>query len=369
MPTAPTSAHVAMVTPRFVPDLGGVENHVWEVARRLPDHGVRVTVLTTGTERGLPSRTSLDGVDVLRTRAYLRQTDLRVAPGILRLVHAGDYDLVHVQSYHTLVAPLGMLAAAAVGRPFVVTFHGGGHSSRVRTRMRPLQLAMLAPLLRRARVLVALARFEVDLYGRALRVAPERFVYIPNGADLPLASRSTPASDLIVSIGRLERYKGHHRVIQALPTILAVRPQARLWVVGDGPYGPELRGLAERLGVHEQVEIRGIPATERERFAEEVSRASVAAFMSEFETHPIAALEAAALGVRLVVADGSGLGEVAEAGLARAVPLGAEAAEIAEAIVAALDDGPPTIRPSLPTWDDCAARLAAVYRTLVAPLP
>ncbi|MGO8470061.1 glycosyltransferase, partial [Rhizobium leguminosarum] len=47
---------------------------------------------------------------------------------VFRAVDEGDWDLMHVQGYHTFLAQLGMAAASRKGLPFVVTFHSGGHS-------------------------------------------------------------------------------------------------------------------------------------------------------------------------------------------------------------------------------------------------
>jgi glycosyltransferase involved in cell wall biosynthesis len=44
-----------------------------------------------------------------------------------------------------------------------------------------------------------------------------------------------------VSCGRLERYKGHHRVIEALPLVQQTVPDATLHILGSGPYEKELR--------------------------------------------------------------------------------------------------------------------------------
>ena len=122
--------------------------------------------------------------------------------------------------------------------PFVLTFHGGGHSSRPPSAPARAQRAALRPLLARAKKLVAVAEFEVDLYGPELRLPRDRFVVIPNGADLPKPVTSRVAEDgvLIASVGRLERYKGHQRAIAALPHLLEHEPRARLWIAGSGPY-------------------------------------------------------------------------------------------------------------------------------------
>ena len=278
-----------IVTPRFLPETGGVETHVYETSRRLAALGVAVTVLCTDASGDLPPHDTIDDVTIRRVRAYPADRDLRLAPAIGRIVREGDWDLVHVQSYHTLVAPHAMLACVRSGTPFVLSFHGGGHSGRVRTLIRPAQQWALRPLLARAARLIALARFEVELYGRRLRLPPERFASVPNGSDLPSlppgdAPRVDP--DLIASVGRLERYKGHHRVIAALPFVLARRPRARLWIAGSGPYRSELERIALRLGVAERVEIRAIPPSERSTMAAELSRAAVVTLLSDFETHP-----------------------------------------------------------------------------------
>jgi glycogen synthase len=358
---------VLMVTPCFLPEVGGVERHVQEVARRLGASGCEITVLTTDRSRRLPPRETLDGFEVRRVRAWPKQSDLHLSPALGRRIAEDRWDVVHVQSYHTLVAPHAMWAATRRGLPFVLTFHGGGHSSRTRQLLRGTQRAALRPLLSRARRLVAVAEFEVDLYGDELGLPRDRFVVIPNGADLPKPVTLPLADDgiLIASVGRLERYKGHQRAIAALPHLLQHEPGARLWIAGSGPYEGRLRRVAERCGVADRVEIRAVPAGNREQMAAALARVSLVVLLSEFETHPIAALEARALDLPLVVADTSGLHELAARGEAYAVPLSASPREVAAAMLRQLRDPIAASAPHLFTWDDCASELQTLYRTVV----
>ena len=202
---------ILMVTPRYLPEVGGVETHVRETARRLAARGEDVSVLCTDLGLGLAPRERIDGVDVLRVPAHPRWSDIRAAPRLGGTVRAGSWDVVHVQSYHTLVAPHAMLAAKRARLPYVVTFHAGGHSSRLRNVVRPLQLRAMRPLLAHASRLIALADFEIERYGRLLRLPRTHFTTVPNGADLPdlpPAERPQVDADLVLSVGRLERYKG-----------------------------------------------------------------------------------------------------------------------------------------------------------------
>jgi glycosyltransferase involved in cell wall biosynthesis len=359
---------LALVCARYVPFVGGIELHVHAVAGRLARRGVEVSIITTNPGGRLPGRERIDGVEVRRVRAWPAERDYYVAPGLLRELVARRYDVVHVQGYQTFVAPIALLTCLHARLPTVLSFHGGGHSSRLRQAIRPLQLAALRPLLARIDRLVALAPFELEHYARRLRLPRDRFVVIPNGSDLPMEAAAGVDRDrvLLASLGRLERYKGHHRVLDALPHVLERRPGVRLWIGGTGPEEGSLRRQAAKLGIGECVDIHGIPPDDRARMARELASVDTVISLSEFETQPIAALEALSLGCKLIVAASPGLSALADAGLATAVAPDAAPAVVAEAIVDALDRPAATDPPALPSWDDCADALLALYEQIAA---
>jgi glycosyltransferase involved in cell wall biosynthesis len=97
--------------------------------------------------------------------------------------------------------------------------------------------------------------------------------------------------------------------------------------------------------------------------ADLLASAAVFALMSDYEAHPLAVMEAVAVGRPAVVTRTSGLAELADRGLATAVPLDADDTTIAAALVRQLrDPQPPAVKVVPPTWDDAAVRLAGVYR-------
>lgn len=363
------SPRVLMVTPRSPLSQGGVERHVMEVSRRAVAAGAEVEVLCT--EPGGPAlqEEEREGVTIRTVRAWPANRDWCLAPRIWREMSRRPWDVVHVQSYHTFVAPLAMFRALTLGVPYVVTFHGGGHSSEARNKVRGLQRMLLRPLLARAERLVAVARFEIEQYGGELGLPAEKFALIPNGTDLAFSDSASANGQpqgppAIASIGRLERYKGHHRVIDAFPYVLKREPEAKLLIVGTGPYEAELRKQAEALGIGENVEFTSTPPDQPTAMAELLQRISLVVLLSDFETHPLVALEAAAAGRRLLVADASGLAELAADGFARAIPLDESAKGVGAAVIEELDKPPQTKRPQLASWDECADELLALYRSL-----
>jgi glycosyltransferase involved in cell wall biosynthesis len=361
---------VLMVTPRYLPLMGGIETHVYEVARRFARAGLDVTVLTTDRTGKLPRVEASEGVQIRRVRAYPAQWDIYFAPALYREITRGAWDIVHCQGIHTLVAPLAMFAAWRAKIPYVVTFHTGGHSSAWRNAVRGIQWRALRPLLARAQRLIGVSQFEADLFQRQLGLPREKFSVIPNGGSLPPKPSDAPTSDdapLIISVGRLEKYKGHHRIIRALSNILAEYPRARLLVLGTGPYEDDLRQLARACGVAERVEIRAVPATDRAQMAATLARASLIVLLSEYEAHPIAVMESLALGRPVLVADTSGLSELAARGLVRAIPLHASSEEIAAAVLAQLREPLIPTAVQLPTWEECAEKILIEYRRAFRP--
>jgi glycosyltransferase involved in cell wall biosynthesis len=349
------------VTPNFAPHLGGVETHVREVSQRLVSYGIEVEIVTADPAHTLAPTEVISGVAVRRLRAYPRDRDWMLAPALPRAIRAGGWDLIHVQSYHTLFAPVAMATAARSRIPYVLTFHSGGSSSRARTLARKTQMRALGPLLRRARALIAVSEFERTTYRELIGADPRKFVKIPNGASVPDGLEPIAADGrLIVSLGRLERYKGHGRVLDAFSTVLEQEPDARLWIAGDGPDEEYLRSRSVELGLGERVEIGRADHT---TLARRLMGASLVVLLSEFEAHPLAVIEAAALGVPVLVANNSGMSELAAAGLAQAVELDASAREHGLAMIAAMSSPPSSVHVS--SWDDCAESLAELYRRVL----
>jgi glycosyltransferase involved in cell wall biosynthesis len=359
---------VLMVTPRYFPFMGGIETHVYEVGRRLVSSGIDVTLLTTIPQSlitSLPKEDEIEGMRIMRVRAWPQERDYYIAPEIYSIIQQGQWDLIHCQGCHTFVPPLAMYAAQTAKIPYLMTFHTGGHTSRLRTSIRGTQWRLQRPLMAKAAKLIGVSHFEANYFQQVLHLPAQRFSVIPNGAALPsLPPGAVKASThpLIISVGRLVRYKGHQRLITALPKIREQRPDARLLILGAGPYETTLRELVHTVGVAEYVEIRAVPASDRQGMAELLSQATVVALLSEYEAHPIAVMEALALQRPVLVTNTSGLREIAEQGLARAIPLESTPEEVARAVLQQIEEPlVPSAHLVLPTWDDCARQLQSIY--------
>jgi glycosyltransferase involved in cell wall biosynthesis len=360
---------ILMVAARYYPYMGGVETHTHEVARQLVARGQSVAVLSTDPSGRHAAEENVDGIDVLRVRTWSKKDDYYFAPAIVGKIASGAWDIIHVQGYHTFVAPLAMMAAVRQRIPFVVTFHSGGHSSRLRNSLRRVQHALLRPLIWRADQIIAVSDFEANFFSSRLHIPRGRFAVIQNGARLPKPSPgcSRASGLLIVSIGRLERYKGHHRAILAFSELARSMPEAHLRILGEGPYEKPLRQLVRALELEERVTIQGVSPHDRQGIADVLGSARLVVLLSEYEAHPVAVVEALALGCNVLVSDTSGLREIAEKGLCRSVPLRANSCIVARAMANELLRVPKAPTVPLPDWQSCADQLLLIYeRVLMA---
>ena len=362
---------VLMVSPRYLPEVGGTEMHIYEISRRLSALGnFEITVLTTDRSRRLPREEVIAGTSVLRVPSWPRSRDYYLAPGIAAVIRQHRWDLVHCQGIHTPVPLLAMISARRAGIPYLITFHTGGHSSRLRNAVRTTQWRLAGPLLRNAVSLIGVSHFEAAALTQHARLGDRQVIVIRNGGALPPPRTGTvPVPGRIVSSGRLVRYKGHHRVIEALPHVMREIPQAHLLILGSGPYEGNLHKLARHLGVSDRVSIKHLAPADRQGMATTLAESSVVAALSDYEAHPVAVMEALTVGRPVVGYDIAGLGELSAAGWVHAVPRGAPAAAVARALVKTMSSPALVDQAELPSWDSCADQLGQVYRSSLGLAP
>ena len=95
-----------------------------------------------------------------------------------------------------------------------------------------------------------------------------------------------------------------------------------------------------------------------------LSRANLIALLSEYESQGIAVMEALALRRPVLVANNSALREFADLDLVYGVPLESTPEQVARAMVHQLQRPVLSQNIALPTWDDCASSLLALYQTI-----
>ncbi len=216
---------------------------------------------------------------------------------------------------------------------------------------------------RRVDRLVAVSRYTAERCAAANDLRHVAVAVLPDALDpafepalkMPDTARPNAGPRLLLTVSRLGRgdeYKGVDTVIRALPAVLAACSEARLVVIGDGSLIPELRALADSLGVSGAVQFRGWVSDEQ--LTRAYAECAVFVLPSAGEGFGLTHLEAMAFGRPVVGARAGATPEVVCDGTTGLlVPYGSAPA-LADALIRLLAD------------DKLRGRLGAAGRARVA---
>jgi glycosyltransferase involved in cell wall biosynthesis len=353
---------IAQIVSFYAPRIGGVETHVGHLAARLVDEGDQVTVLTY-QPGGCLAEEWVGGVRVLRFPLGVNAGIYTVSPALSRYLRSyeADFDLIHAHSYHTLVGH----AAVPVRLPFVFTphYHGTGHT-RLRALLHHLYRPVGARLLRAADAVICVSDAERSLLVRDFPAAAGKTVTIPNGTErkpVPLgAGQWTTGEPVVLSVGRLERYKNLDLVIAA---VAALPLAAVLVVVGDGPDRARLERYARAAKPPRPVLFTGwIPEP---ALGQWLVRAGVVVSASDHEAFGMTLADGLAAGARVVASALPAHAELARrAGAYGLVRLAdpRDTGQFAAALAQALHEGHIAHGElALPSWADVVVATRELY--------
>ena len=146
---------------------------------------------------------------------------------------------------------------------------------------------------------------------------------------------------VVLTVSRLERRKGHDRMIEALPAIAERVPDVLYAIVGDGPESTALRERADELGVADHVRFHGQlddDATTRAFRACDLFVLPNRREGSSIEGFGIVLLEAQAAGVPVIAGMSGGTAEALESGSSGLVVDCREASALVEPVAVLLED-------------------------------
>jgi glycosyltransferase involved in cell wall biosynthesis len=365
---------VAHNAPRYEGDAPG--SFVLRLAVALMARGVSVQLLVPHAA-GLAEHDELEGVPIHRVRYAAEAAETlayegtmaqqvsaswagkRALLGLLRAFRrevgrqARTVDVVHAHWWF----PSGLAVAAtarATGRPVVTTVHG----SDVRLAGGAVGRRLFRYVAARSAQVTAVSSWLADETVRL--TGTPRPVVAPMPIDTRRFTTGTGARDGLLFVGKLDRQKGLHVLLDALAMIN--QAVGSLTVVGAGPEAQSLRARAEALGVASRIRWLGpLPQPELPALYQ---RARVVVLPATApEGLGLVAVEARACGAAIVASASGGLTDVAgDAPWARLVPpsdAGALAAAVNAVATTVVEPGA-AMRAGF-TPEEAATRYAALY--------
>jgi len=336
-------ATTLVVTNDFPPLIGGIESFVADVCELLDRD---VVVLAPALGDGDPGRDAHRGYPVVRGPSVLLPTPAtaRRAVGLLREHRA-------TRVVFGAAAPLGLLAPV-LRRAGAEHLVGLTHGHEVWWASLPGSRRLLRRIGDGCDHLTTISDHTTDRIAPALSPAARaRLLRLPPPVDLDLFTPSPgglpPGPPRCVAVGRFVVQKGFDTLLRAWAGVQQAWPEGErrpeLVLVGDGPQRERLQAEVRRLGLAGSVRFTGpLPRT---AVVAELQAARVFALpvRSRFaglnpEGLGLAAVEAAACGLPVVVGASGGAPETVQEGRSGFVVPPEDAARLAEVLLLLLRD-------------------------------
>ncbi len=361
---------VALACDWFLPRLGGIEGHLRDLALRLNEAGLVAEVVTT-----TPGPAVMDGVRVHRVHTVLFPRfgfpcTPHVVHALRRVMGRERFDLVHAHA--SIVSPTAYVAAVVartMATPAIVTFHSVLRNHAL----------WLRPLLRAGGIPALDATFTAVSAGVAREartlLGGRNVDVVPNGIDAGYWQRQQrPRADArvhLVSVMRLTPKKRPHALLEIMAKLRRMTPDIALHmtIVGDGVELPAMRRRLRALELTDIVELTG--RLERDRIARLFAESDVFVLPTVLESFGIAALEARAAGLPVVVRRESGVADLLVDGVDGL--LAASDEDLLDCLRRLVTDEILRAKiaehnrrvPAPAAWDDVLARHTALYESVL----
>ena len=269
--------------------------------------------------------------------------------------NADTYDILHAHSYHAF--PALYVARTADRFFFTPHYHGRGHTFFRNLLHAPYRL-ITRKLICNATRIFCVSDYERSRLKADFKLADSKLIVLGNGIDPNEFVKLQPTRKdrtKILSVARLEEYKGLQYLIEALAN--EALQAFTLEIVGQGPFRARLIELAKNLDVKDRITFSS--RVERSALLRKYGEAGVFCLLSRYEASGIVILESLASGTPCIVATGSALTEWVDGLNCLGIRVPTELSKLPQLIQTV--SGRQVERTKLPSWNDVTQTLIKAY--------
>lgn len=310
---------IVLITDLFLPNVGGVESVVYNLAKGFTDKGHNVTVIAAKTPHGLQSYELINGIDVYRFYFILPALRLKSIFGFFTLGVLANIKLIQllkrikpeIVNTHFIYAngSYTLLSKKLLNYLLIVSVHGNDvqqfpHESKICKWV-------LKKLLNSADFVTGCS---ASLLNDANQIAPEiqnKSQPMPNGIDMKefeLKEKYLQTRQYIFSIGRFVHKKGFDILIKAFKQVADKKQDVDLIIAGTGEEWQKCADLVDELDIKERVKLPGF--VEREEVIKLYNGCEFFILPSRREPFGITNLEAMAAGKAVIATEVDGVPEI-----------------------------------------------------------
>ena len=288
------------------PQAGGAEVHLEELLRRIVRAGHQVTLFCSGYKGSRPEEV-IEGVNIIR-RGNRYNFNLVTPWELRKIARKGHFDvLIEDINKIPFYTPLYLKMPTLVVVPHLFSTTVFKEINFLLGLYIYLAEKPLVPFYRGRKFNVISESTKDDIARRGIPVDDISVVHcgIDKGTynhDPAVTKYERPT---VLYLGRIKKYKSIDHLLTAFQKLTHGIPEARLKVIGNGDYLPQLKALAGDLKIDDRVEFPGFVSSEEK--VEALRRSHLIVYPSLKEGWGLTNIEANACGTAAVAADVPGL--------------------------------------------------------------
>jgi glycosyltransferase involved in cell wall biosynthesis len=357
---------ILQITPRYFPNLGGVEIVVKKISESLTKKGLSTIVYSLDLSSKTVKEQKINGVTVKRFKPLVGDPLYLPPPNFIEAIRRADVDIIHVHNAHTLIPTFVALLKRRNPNLLLQPHYHKFGQTRIRNILLQLyKYSLDALVFARAKFVIANSPYEK-------KTIHEDF---PHCKDVVLIREAVSLAELksvkwnpkqpsrILYVGALRKYKNVRSLLGAFAHLVKIeRKPFKLVIIGDGPEREHLIRFARKIGIEDYIEWKhNLPW---QQLLGEYAEASVFVSLSPLESFSRVVHEATLIGVPAVVLNFGTTGDMVKEGSVEGVN-SLSPNDVADGILKALKR--PHLktnqtRDNYPSWDKYTDQILEIYQ-------
>ena len=298
---------IAIVSPFFSPNSGGVQRYVYEIAKRLSRiYKWRIVIITSGEYFSKDEKIEENGFTIYKLSYTIKISNSPLSFSWFKKIHKifiqEKPDIINIQSP---VPGIGNIAAIVAGKiPLVVTYHSGS--------MRKGKILFDIPIwiyehffmhlfLIKAKKIISASDVVRNVFLKRYRY---KNTTITPGADTKIfkarqkEKNNKPSILFVASLSKAEQYKGLQTLIEITNRLRYKLPNVSLSVVGEGDMRTDYEERVKKMKLQDVIYFKG--KLSGKDLIKEYQKASVLVLPTKNDNIPTVIIEAMSCGLPVI---------------------------------------------------------------------
>ncbi|WP_455369469.1 glycosyltransferase family 4 protein [[Eubacterium] cellulosolvens] len=256
---------------RFSPYVGGAENHLHQIVKRLPPN-YEASVITFGPSSKKYQVSKIPVRSYRGFRIHWGSGFTTISHGMLKDLIRMKPDIIHAHTYGFAHTDLASFISKIKNIPLVVTTHYDRSKTDEISKilLREVYDNIIGRMtLSLGKKIFAATDYEKNFLVSKFSLNKNKICVVPNGVEfdkfrnLPdpqsmISQYGLEKSRVALFVGRIEKKKGLQYLLQAAPKVVSEFPDFKILIVGpDWGYQNELKKIAQRIEIEDLVIFAG----------------------------------------------------------------------------------------------------------------